>query len=85
MTMNELEKEIDEKCGEYSTIEYAKCFEAGCNFILEKNLPVLFAEWLLDENDLAYIGSKSADQHFNYWLNNVYGKENFRRGKRKTI
>lgn len=49
-------------------------FKNGVNFILEKNLPVLFAEWLLNENDLVMIGSKSAIDHYDYWLNNVYGK-----------
>ncbi len=86
--MNELEKQIEERATDWVFEENGhrwsnnddsagyntESFKAGANFILEKNLPVLFAEWLLNENDLVMIGSKSAIDHYDYWLNNVYGK-----------
>lgn len=72
--MNELEKQIKEKMQDYNA-EFV--FKDGCDFILEKNLPVLFADWKEEnENEEALhdLFFESNQEIYDYWLNNVYGK-----------
>lgn len=93
--MNELEKQIEEASKVDNRFDdryksgFCIGFKQGANFILEKNLPVLFADWLSSNyiwfgdgywerrfnSDKNYpnIG-KSSSEIYDYWLNNVYGK-----------
>ncbi len=77
--MNELEKQIVSKFNAYGRDNFngATDFKAGCDFILEKNLPVLFADWKEEnENEEALhdLFFESNQEIYDYWLNNVYGK-----------
>ncbi len=77
--MNKLEQEIEEELNERFTggsfTENVRRiqFQEGAQFILDKNLAVQFAEWLLNKNDLDSLLSKSPEDHYDYWINNVYG------------
>ncbi len=82
--MNELEKQIEERADQIEDLDldcdskaYLEGFWEGANFILEKNLPVLFADWKEEnENEEALhdLFFESNQEIYDYWLNNVYGK-----------
>lgn len=86
--MNELEKQIEEKATNWvfeenghrwsnnddSAGDNTESFKAGANFILEKNLPVLFADWKEEnENEEALhdLFFESNQEIYDFWLNNV--------------
>lgn len=102
--MNELEKQIEEKATNWvfeenghrwsnnddSAGDNTESFKAGANFILEKNLPVLFADWLelnyetpykrgeyirvIFSSHPEYPDNGDSKSLYDYWLNNEYGK-----------
>lgn len=81
--MNELEKQIEEASKVDNRFDdryksgFGIGFKNGANFILEKNLPVLFADWKEEnENEEALhdLFFESNQEIYDYWLNNVYGK-----------
>ncbi len=100
--MNELEKEIEKmamsiekepKEGFDNTFDIGRSYgiQEGANFIIDKNIHVLFAEWLGEnfvKSDvmlwqcIQFFDIKfEVDEQYeivaleNYWINNIYGKE----------
>ena len=51
--MNELEKQIEGQL--FGDHDYYNGFKDGCDFILEKNLPVLFADWKEENENENYL------------------------------
>lgn len=85
--MNELEKEIKNKFINWvSDSMHQHAFQDGADFVLSKNLPVLFIIWLHSfesrtEEERALVREtahlsidKTAMMLYKYWINNIYGK-----------
>lgn len=75
--MNELEKEIGKQLTPFIVADKDRegsAFKKGADFVLSKNLPVLFIEWwcaLTPFYKGFYSDKKKA---YDYWINNIYGK-----------